>query len=187
MQTASEYDLGSMLGAERRSDRGYTIAGLVIAAIGILGLIGGVVRGIQSGFVVQTVVLLVAGPAIFVLGVLVSTLWARMSIKTIRLTPKSIEVVRPDGRRKSVDWMNPKLRIYLWDRSAVNGNSRSVKGQPSPYFAGFTVISASSPVTKDLYEAILLQAKQHELSVSTDSVKSGDDAGAVRTIVAGRG
>jgi hypothetical protein len=54
MQTVSEYDLGLMLGTERRSDRGYTIAGLVIAAIGILGLIWGVVKGIQTGFVFET-------------------------------------------------------------------------------------------------------------------------------------
>jgi len=186
MEPNSEFDLGSMLGSERRSGRGVTIAGLVIAAIGVLGLLGGVARWILSGLTTQAVVLLVAGPAIFVLGALVSTLSVRMSIKKIRLTDRSIEVLRADGRRRTLDWANPKLQIYLWDRSAVNPGSRSLKGQPSPFFAGFAVISVSSPVPRELYLAVLKRAQSQFLAVETTTITTGEDSGAVRTVVSAR-
>jgi hypothetical protein len=186
MDSELDYDLSSLVPRGRDADSGVRAAFSIVAIAGVIAVVSGGAFAIFRGPSALPVAILIFGFGFLVVGVAVrysGGLWVRR----IHVAENGIMFTLTNGRTRFLSWSDPKLELYLWDRSHLNPTSSTLRGRASPFsIASASNIGAPGVITKEIHGALIERFRAQGLSVDSDTLSSGPDAGAARTIITGR-
>jgi hypothetical protein len=178
-----DWDLSSLVPRGLASDRGPKLAFRLVVVVGVFAVVAG---GTVSALVrvsASTIAVTLVGVGFVIVGLLVLMVEGTW-VRRIHLDSTGMEFGLTNDKTRRVSWNDPKLHLFLWDRSRANPSSPGVKGRASRYSIGsWDNIGAAGVIPKAVHDLLLEQCRLHGLTLTTVEVTDSADSGAVRTTV----
>ena len=180
MQAPTLYDLSGLVRGDRKSQALARVVFRVGGIVGAIGMIAGLAYLKYRGSSALAVAVIIVG-IVFVVGagalIRLTNLW----IQSVQVDDSRLDFRLSNGQGKSLLWSDPRLQLYIWDRTHLS--RKPSRPPPSDYYLGAIPANVAGYISRDLYEAVLSRARQLGLLVQANVWAAGANAGATRTVV----
>jgi hypothetical protein len=173
VSTSREFDLTQLSAADARARRPILAALLAMVALASgLAIAFGVRGAIDREWPIYALIPVAVGACIVVALAWPLSMLLRPNLVRLSISDGGLSVTNARGRKRQVAWRDPRLSIYLWDRSLA------LSSKSAPYAVAIPRAGISTEIPAEAFRLVLAHTQVAAASDTQTAYSSGPDAGA---------